>query len=79
MSAIDEILELIKNPFADIKVFTTAQIIFLSLLIFLGITALLIYTNTPINSSTLTMGAVGAIITGLFLAVYSWFNKRRGE
>jgi hypothetical protein len=79
MTAINEIIELIKNPFADVKVFTNAQIIFLSLIIFLGILIFVrveIDANMPVENQTLIIASIGAILTGLLLANYNWFNTR---
>lgn len=79
MSAINEIIELIKTPYRDRKVFTPAQNIFLSAVIFFGIIALYLYNKGPITTSLLTAALVGAIITCLFIAVYSSFNKRKSK
>jgi hypothetical protein len=82
MTALNEIIELIKNPFADVKVFTNAQIIFLSLIIFLGsltFVRVAIDANTPVENQTLILASTGAILTGLFLASYNWFNTRNRQ
>jgi drug/metabolite transporter (DMT)-like permease len=79
MSAIDEIMELIKHPLRDVKVFTPAQIVFISLVIFVGVIGFVVYKGMPISNDLLTVGVVGAVVTCLFLAVYSAVNKRMGK
>ena len=77
MNAINDIIQLIKNPFADVKVFTNAQIIFLSLIIFFGILIFVrvqIDANTSVENQTLILASIGAIITGLLLTSYNWYN-----
>jgi len=82
MKAINEVIELIKNPFADVKVFTNAQIIFLSLIIFLGILFFVrveIDANTSVENQSLILASTGAILTGILLASYNWYNTRNRQ